>query len=471
MSNLQPKGNTGEALKFTEISRFQTIRKGDLNKIRLRPEIINEHQESSRTAQSTVTSSNIVGQFFKASRDNINSIMLTMQPAGTETDIDTFETYADSAALQVEWNGATNDATLEETIVSPNDSSTKSMRLLTTVLNDTWTNTISTVDLTNALLKFDYRQTALFSNQEIKFFIGDGTNTKSISIGSGSVDAWESFSFSETSLSEDQAGITDVTDITEIGFTVENNSPGGFAYVDNLVSEAAPGTVLVKLWDMGATLPVTAVTSLDDGTQYTTLGDIGFNSATSSSISVPLLSGTRVYHLDDFVAGAAKEIPTNSLITKDNYFAITIEHVDTDVNVYGSDPTFATQYYNNGFAFTAPDDSTAVTAIGEFNDLMFIVMSADEVFILKAELKFNSTPGDNSQLTVFVEDINMQITNAAIMHEHKPSIIETEEMGRAPAILSPGGKFEAYYDDDASDSITNAILKMECVYYPLSANG
>ena len=49
------------------------INKGQLNKYRLRPAILNEHAESSREVQSVVTATNIVGQIFKASQDNINN--------------------------------------------------------------------------------------------------------------------------------------------------------------------------------------------------------------------------------------------------------------------------------------------------------------------------------------------------------------------------------------------------------------
>jgi len=74
------------------------LQKGQLNKLRLRPQIMNEHAESSRNIQGTVTSTNIVGQIFKASQDNINGINLTLESAAG-ADFDDFESYADDAAV------------------------------------------------------------------------------------------------------------------------------------------------------------------------------------------------------------------------------------------------------------------------------------------------------------------------------------------------------------------------------------
>jgi len=57
------------------------INKGNLNKLRLRPRILNEQVESSKTLQATVTATNIVGQIFKASQDNINGIHIAGESA------------------------------------------------------------------------------------------------------------------------------------------------------------------------------------------------------------------------------------------------------------------------------------------------------------------------------------------------------------------------------------------------------
>jgi hypothetical protein len=77
-------------------SVYQQIQKGQLNKVRLRSQVINEHAESSRLAHTTVESGVKVGQIFKASQDNINGINLTLESAAAVV-LDNFESYADDA--------------------------------------------------------------------------------------------------------------------------------------------------------------------------------------------------------------------------------------------------------------------------------------------------------------------------------------------------------------------------------------
>jgi len=57
------------------------IQKGQLNKLRLRPQIVNEQMESSRNIHGVVSDGNILGQVFKASHDNINGIDITVESA------------------------------------------------------------------------------------------------------------------------------------------------------------------------------------------------------------------------------------------------------------------------------------------------------------------------------------------------------------------------------------------------------
>lgn len=88
--------------KQSSNSKVLFINKGQLNKAKVRPHAINEHVESSRSVIGTVSSGNIVGQIFKASQDNINQFGVTMESAAGVA-IDNFESYANSAALQIEW--------------------------------------------------------------------------------------------------------------------------------------------------------------------------------------------------------------------------------------------------------------------------------------------------------------------------------------------------------------------------------
>jgi len=115
------------------------VLKGGINSFRLRPEILNEHAESSRELKSTVTAVNSVGQIFRASQDNINSIYLTIE-SGLTTPVDDFESYSTSADLQTVWVESLSyrKATLETTVV---ESGLKSMRLPGDSTGSNWINT------------------------------------------------------------------------------------------------------------------------------------------------------------------------------------------------------------------------------------------------------------------------------------------------------------------------------------------
>jgi len=295
-------------------SVLKAVNKGQLNKFRLRPQVLNEHVESSRSIQGVVNASTIVGQIFKHSQDNINGIALTMESA-EGISIDDFESYANSGALQAVWvKGGTDEALLETTIVS---GGTQSMELPLTLLDGEWTNTVTSTDYTDFVGEFDFYQTAIFgiTGAIVSVFIGDGVNTKSFEITFDTINQWHHVDVFETGMIEDGGGTTDVTAITQIGYRVVGKKNGAFAYIDNLVSTPPPGNIMAKLWDMGTTIPTAGVDAIDDGTQYTELGDRGLNGGTvEAEIIVPLIGGTRRYALNTYVAGVALEIPSNTYV-------------------------------------------------------------------------------------------------------------------------------------------------------------
>lgn len=442
------------------------VAKGQLNKLRLRPQILNEHAESSREIQGTVNASTIVGQIFKASQDNINGLMVTLESAAGVT-LDNFESYADSAALQVVWvKGGTNEALLETTIV---ESGTKSMNLPLDVLNDDWVDTVGSTNYTDTTFDFDYYQDVAFSAAKVAFFIGDGANTKSLQITNNNVNQWQHFQINESAMSEDGGGTTDVTAITKIGFRVDDPRANANGYIDNLAAVPVPGNISFKLWDMGTDIPVSAVTSIDDGTQFTQLGDIGFTTPTAS-ITLPLLGGERLYVIRDFVAGVALEIPANQLLTAGNYYAVTLNYVDTNVSVYGPDTSFLIDYYTNGYAFTAPNESTAITAIGTYSDLMFGILSTQDVYLTGFFQFIDAIPGNNANVYIFAEDSDMDITNFVTVGAAAAQEIQVD-ISLRPMVLEKGGKFEMYYNDDASDSVAGIGLTMAYLYVPPTVNG
>ena len=454
--------------KVTANTGASNIQKGNLNKIKFTPRILNEHSESSREIQATVTSTNIVGQVFKASKDNISALMLTLESAAGIA-LDDFESYADSAALQLEWvKSGTSEATLEETIVK---TGSKAMSLPCSLIDGVWTNTITSTDYTGFTGSFDAYFTETFAKLKVSVFIGDGTNTKSLQLAQANKDIWHKYEILESAMSEDGGTPTDVTAITKIGFRVDLKDIGSVCIIDNLIATPPPGDVRIKLWDMGETKPEIGVTSIDDGTQYTQIG-----AALAASYDMPLLGGFRFYHIHNFTAGIDKSVPSNELLNIGHYYIIQLEYVDTDVSVYGPDTSFSIQYYENGFAFTAPDEATAISAPTDpadntYSDLMFGIFSTQDVYFTSVTWRFDATPNGNSAIHVFLESPSMEITDVVVDHEISPEDTFTTDLSKRPMLLEDGGNLEFYYNDDHSDSVTKVIGEAKFLYEPPKVNG
>ena len=476
MGQIQTTISNGVSENFnsqTSSSKTYTTQKGQVNKYKLRPAIINEHAEPSSEIIGTVTSTKIVGQIFKPSQDNINGLILTLESAGG-SDIDTFETYADSAALQAEWaqTDANDKAELETTIVKTDAKSMK-LKMSATVL-DEWINTVTSVNYTDFTLSLNFYQTKLYATTNMSFFIGDGTNTKSISLTMSSANAWQHFDIDENAMAvtaNDATGTTPtMSAITKIGFRLDKASPNALAYVDDIVATTAPGEVSLKLWDMGTSIPVTAVTSIDDGTQYSELGDRGINGGSvAATINLQLVGGKRLYTIKDFVAGAALESADNTVLNVNNYYAITINYVDTNVAVYGIIATAATNFYKNGYAFTVADEATAITSAGEYSSCMFSILSTQDVHVNSLIKIFNAAPGSDSNESIFIEDKYSTI-NILSGESLSKQTIDVEFKDRF-FHLPKGGIFEVYHNSDITDSVTQAFLLIGYLYVKKSVNG
>jgi len=443
-------------------SKRVKINKGQLNKLRLRPHRIDGHVESSRTIQGIVTSTNIVGQIFKASADNLESLNLTMSIGGTETSIDNFESYADSAELQAVWEESNRVATLEEVIVSPNSSSTKSAKFNLRTLADEWINTIAGTDFTGKKFTFDFLQTIDGTTGSFEFFIGDNAETKSINISAQFAQNWETIEILESDMVDDGATSPDMTAIITIGFRVSDNANNEFFYIDNLTHAVGEGSVELKLFDLGASLPAVGVT-LSDGTQYTTLGDLGVTGVQASSVTIPLRPGINLYHVEEFAAGIGKEMPSNVLINKDNFYAVTINYIDVDADVYGVDSSLGIKYYRDGYAFTATNESSAITRIGDgLNHIMFLVPHITDVYVTKIGVTFYDSSGNevvsdiSSASTVYIEDNNMKVIVSPLQTSNGVSSA-VFDLETKPVFVPEGSKIEIYYSsgsgEDAVDSI------------------
>lgn len=458
----------------------QLILKGQLNKIRVRPRIISEHVESSREILDVVESGVIAGQIFKASQDNINGIQLTLESAAGAS-FDNFEGYANSAALQAVWvKGGTSEAALETTVVN---SGSQSMALPAANNDGVWTDTISTIDYTEYTFDFAYQQTHDFANQQISFFIGDGTNTKSLLLNISTPHSWASFQINEAAMSVTADDLTvttpDMTAITKIGFRVDKKKVGSSGYVDDILTVAPPGTIGIKLWNLGPTLPVGDGGSFDlanDATQYTEIGDRGINDTVVSTFVLNLEGGKKLYDITEFVAGAAREIPANTTLHVSNYYAITLHYVDTDVSVYGPDTTFSIDYYTNGYAFSTTAENADITKIngaagsGDFSDLMFAVFSTQNVYVTGYTQIADQQPGNNARTNVFLEDSDMNISDISKLGGGAVTEV-LGDLGLRPMFLDKGGKFELYYSDDFTDSVMSLALTVAYLYIPPTVNG
>ena len=454
------KGVPASFTEMTENGIKFNVQKGQLNKFDIKARVGNEHVESSREVQGIVNATTIVGQIFKASKDNISALSLTLESAADFL-LDSFETYADSTALQAEWAETTNPATLETIIVK---GGVKSMSLPLTTNGDEWMLTVAASDFTNHTGTFDFWFDEL--GAAVSIFIGDGINTKSTPLAVNNSNEWVHAEVNENALTEDQAGITDVANITKIGFRVDTKNIGSSLYIDNLRATPPPGSIEIKLWNMGPTLPVSGTTSIDSGVQYDKLNN------SVSSVVLPLLGGKRLYHIhNNFTAGAHKNDPLNELLEPNNYYIIELKHIDTDVSVYGPSTSFAYNYYNNGYAFTAPDEATAITGIGEFSDIMFVIQSMQDIYVVEAGWSFNNSPNGNSDLFLFLEDTQMKISGVFVDHSQHPDQNDSKDSSLRPKFLEDGGKAEWYYNDDFTDGVTSVVATMSFLHEPSQPNG
>ena len=440
------------------------LQKGQLNNLRLRPQITNEHAESSRNVQGTVVSGNIVGQIFRASQDNINGLNLTLESAAG-VDFDDFESYANDAALQAVWIATGDEAELETVEVYEGD---QSMYLPTAGnTGDAWARTFPATNFTGFTGEF-----WMYSNKEYK----DVKMQVTIEDSSGNIsyqdlvqpdkDNWYKFVILVDDMIRDTATPADLTDIIKIGFRVEKEKRDGYVILDNLISVPGPGSVDVKLWNMGSTLP--ASMSLNDGTQYTKLGDAGITGKQESSVNVELLGGKRGYHIDGFVAGPALEIPTNEILIKDNYYAITIHYVDTEVSVYGPNETWD-DYYESGYGFTTPDEATDITPMGTNKDIQFVIFSTQDVYVFEITTVTDGSPNGSSQTSLYIEDDNMKRTNVLVSGIKAVPAVTTKVP--RPFYMIKGSKMEQEYNDDITDDVGSINLVFSYLFIPEEVHG
>ena len=302
-----------------EVTRKITLQKGQLNKPTIKPRIANEGVESSREVQGVVDATTIVGQVVRLSKDNMTGLAMTLESAAGIL-LDNFESYANSAALRVEWVESGVAAILDESIFK---SGAKSMNMPLTNVGDSWQNTMPAVDYTAFTGSFDFYQTTTLGL--MKVYIEDSAGNKKYSnIMVVTANEWQKVEVLESSMTEDPGNAldTDTTDIIIIGLEVVSKRTSYSANIDNLIATPEPGQVELKLWNMGETPPISTTTSIDSGSQYEKIN------GTASSYLIDLKGGKRVYHLlNDFNAGTLKNEPDNETLIPGNYYILELKYV------------------------------------------------------------------------------------------------------------------------------------------------
>lgn len=454
---------------FTKATRRQmpfNIVKGQLNAIYLRPEVLNEHFSQAKSTISTVDATNIVGQIFKASQDNIVSAYLTLDNASV-VDIDDFESYASDAELQATWVASADLATLDLTVMGSQSLKAPSGA----VVGRSWTTTFPAADMTDFTGSFSFRQTAPYETFKVRVFVGDGVYTQSAALPVAFADTKVHFDIDiEAMTADDGVNFPDHALITQIGFIVEEKSVGAFFYVDDITSTPLPGSIELKLWDMGPDIPVSGITSINDGTQYESIGELSLV-APSSSVTLALRSGKRLYHLHEFLAGASAGVPGNELLNVGNYYALTLHYIDTEIAVKGTDASRTTDRYVNGYAFHALSESAPIIKATDYADIMFGISSCQDVWVFGAQAIADEAPNGGAEFHSFIRDENLKILE--VIHSH--GVIVPQEavlsLSTRPAFLPKGGRFEIRYGDDYSDDVSKIYLSMEYLYEPQEVNG
>lgn len=504
----QNKGNIFKAFKTdkefdhfskqTQNSNQFNIVKGNLNKLRLRPQIQNEHCESSREAMDVVDSATVVGQMFRASQDNINGISLTLESAATFASIDAITSgagekkagtmeYTSDVALQAEYikTGvveAVRSVFTDDVGVTQDGSFACKMPMDT--LADEWRVSLISTDLTGVTFSIKFAQTRAFAQAKMYFFIGDGTNTKSFPLSIATINVWQTFTITEISMvvesTDDTANAPNMAAITKMGFRVDDRDLNEFGYADSITYQEEPGSIDIELWNMGASLPASnGSVDYTTKTQYTELGDRGIGDGVVSSIRLRLIGGKRNYHIDELIAGVALEIPSNTILTIGNYYALVLKYVDTNVTVYGANTTFSIDYYTNGYAWKAEvadnliDIIVGAAGAGAYSDLEFQIFSTQDIYIVNSSLFSDVAPGNDANASVFIEDQNMKVTDI-IASSQKGGLgritVAFDTMLR-PIFMKKGGKIETYYNDDPTDSVSVILFTMDYLFIPPTIYG
>jgi hypothetical protein len=412
----------------------------------------------------------IVGQIFKNPQDNINSIYFTAKSGQSQTELDNLETgvYANDVALQAVWAKAGTDEAVRELTIKATGSD-MSMKLDASKANGEWAAAITNmpisttpINMTNAIISFKFRQNNTFANLRGSIFIKDSGGNKSVVslvVDDDNVNEFVTFSIPIESFTSGTPA--DITDITTIGFEVDKLAVSGLFYVDSLTFIISAGIIRIKLWKFGTDVPVAGVAKLSDATQYETLGDLGIDGTVVSQIDVPLQPGKRHYHIHEFSAGLAFEKEDNAPLVVNNYYALTFHHVDEDVIFYGNNEGRLSD--SGGYSFTAPDESSVITATGDNENLQFYLYTVKPVYVVEYHLHMVDVDGAaaitglNSEWTTIIN----RSGEPFLIDEHHHYPISEFEFTDMVGFMGLGDIFETKYVPGTDD--INSIVQ-EIIY-------
>jgi len=161
-------------------------------------------------------------------------------------------------------------------------------------------------------------------------------------------------------------------------------------------------------------------------------------------------------HMHGVAHGVAKELPTNTLLTPGNYYAVVFEYVDVDVNIFGADPTLGVDYYPNGYAFTVPDTVTPIVAVGVNQDCMFKLLTVQDTWVERVTVTENGT--NEAHVLVQLEDLGMKSRVLGLGDAQDSMVFD---QGKQPAYLPAGGKLEVYYADVFTSTTTKVAVTVD----------
>jgi len=127
--------------------------------------------------------------------------------------------------------------------------------------------------------------------------------------------------------------------------------------------------------------------------------------------------------------------------------------------------------YNNGFAFEAADEATALTKVGTTNDLNFAIFSVQDIYLINFSGKIDATPGDNSLITLYTKTKDYKRFNTLVASTVGFTPVKLDNLKDMPPFVEKGGMIKAEYSDDYTDDVSSVRMGIRCVYIPPIVNG